>query len=359
MFTSVYVDPATLETFAPCTSLSGGMQSYFAQLTDVSDPANPVVLDPSPITACNLRASFGKVESGHYYTGTVSAFDLPPCSNEVTTNCVGSVLTSVTPKWRLACGNADNVPLYDGGVRVYPDGGGPDDAGDASTTLQPPDPFEPTLSLLDVQVKLRGCRLVSAVPSTTTEVVVAPTADASGPSCGDGADQMKTWVISASDSSLDPITVECGKSATFSLTNVPDRLDFRVDAFAKDAVAGAPPSYGTSCTSLPVEGSSVVASCDGFAKQGALIIEPGPIFGAHCNETELVSYRADLVGVGSSATVSCKSTLRFDGLKQGLYSATVTATNAAGVSSIVAVCKGYVATGATTIASCEVASSTP
>ncbi|MFO0659369.1 MAG: hypothetical protein U0165_06010 [Polyangiaceae bacterium] len=54
-----------------------------------------------------------------------------------------------------------------------------------------------------------------------------------------------------------------------------------------------------------------------------------------------MSYRVDLAGVGTSGAAASCATARFDGLLQGVYTASVTATSSLGTSELIGVCKGY------------------
>ncbi|MFO0659368.1 MAG: hypothetical protein U0165_06005 [Polyangiaceae bacterium] len=124
--------------------------------------------------------------------------------------------------------NADNVPIYDAGIRVYP---GTVVILLTVATLGMTGCTRPTRSsrtlLLDVQVKLKGCQLVSGSSSSSTTVVVAPSLDSKGLR-GTGAESNVDVGNLCVGRSLDPITVQCGSSATFTLTSVPSQLEIFV-----------------------------------------------------------------------------------------------------------------------------------
>jgi hypothetical protein len=83
--TSVSVDPASfLGTLADsgvgiaCSDQPGGLRSFVATVTDVTNPENLFVLPSSPPTSCGQSAYFQYVTPGHAYVAAIDAYEETP-----------------------------------------------------------------------------------------------------------------------------------------------------------------------------------------------------------------------------------------------------------------------------------------
>jgi hypothetical protein len=76
--TSVSVDPASFLGGVVCTNLPGGMGSFVATVTDITDPKHPFVLPSSPPTSCSQSVYFQYVTPGDSYVADVDGYVQQP-----------------------------------------------------------------------------------------------------------------------------------------------------------------------------------------------------------------------------------------------------------------------------------------
>jgi hypothetical protein len=76
--TSMSVDPPNFLGSVVCTNLPGGMGSFVATVTDVTDASNTFILPSSPPTSCSQSVYFQYVTPGHSYIAEVDGYVQTP-----------------------------------------------------------------------------------------------------------------------------------------------------------------------------------------------------------------------------------------------------------------------------------------
>ncbi len=124
--TSLAVRPVDFLGKVVCTNQAGGMRSYVATATDVTDPAHPLILPSSIPTSCSQAVLFRYIEVGHIYIAEVDGYEAPadalvplagPSSGSRHVQLRGDESSAVVPpRWTTACGVAGVRALDDESV---------------------------------------------------------------------------------------------------------------------------------------------------------------------------------------------------------------------------------------------------
>jgi hypothetical protein len=341
VFTAIYVEPDSFRGGLECGSAEGAMQAYAVTLTDVTDPdpARHVVLPTSPATACEQRASFGQLVDYDYYAAVVDVYDLPACPPGKT---LGKCLVSLggygsgarTMGYQLTA-KTPFVPVEP----IYTTRCG-QPAVTAKQIAYQYDPDGPTQAVDLTQVKLQGCQAVDV--GTKPAGVKIETAILRGTlTCGEEAGQVSRLEIRR-QGDTEVKKAGCGEEVRYEPLPTGEDETFLVLGYEAGTDA---PRWGASCEARTQAGLVIAASCDALSEQGALRIPSD----AAC-AGGATSYRATVVGAGTSLQRTCGQDAIFQGLAAGLVSVQI---EQVGGSASSLLCSGQVAPGQVTGAACS------
>ncbi|MFO0757665.1 MAG: hypothetical protein U0359_14305 [Byssovorax sp.] len=127
------VDPADFLGKVACSAQPGGMRSFVATATDVTDPAHPLTLGSSSPTPCSQSALFRYIQIGHVYVAEVDAYeeaagDLTPLADASSGSRhmvlrnppEGQAGAIVAPRWTTDCGVAGVTAVDDERIPFRP-----------------------------------------------------------------------------------------------------------------------------------------------------------------------------------------------------------------------------------------------
>ena len=328
--TSILVDPAFFMGDMPCAKTDGAMQSYVAQIFDVTDPDKIFTLAASPPTPCAAAVTFRQVVVDHKYQVTIAGYDLAadklsPLGGGASGGATmylkeevknGTATNPVLPKWSTKC---DDVTAVE----------------DTRIGVQNCDPFKDIPTTTGVVVDPRDA-MVSANPALTCADVFA-------------------FHVRPDDPSLPallnfPCTADGPPPPAFAQSTITagQTYTFRIEAIATD---GGPVVWGSSCSATTRKGLVIDAACDPFRTDGALEIV---LDAQKCMDTSTATFDATYPGPPeeSITQVICGRSVRFSPLEPGMHAAAVVGHDATSGKSLEASCSGLVEPGKVTTATC-------
>lgn len=305
--TIMEVVPAAFVSAQQCVDAPGGVRTYVATLYDES---TTVYEDDDPPPGTPKKVT----ELGF----AMPSSEIVPCSSSVAFGWV----TPNREYWaRIQAFNRNDLVLLEKGVPVVLD----------ATTLEPVEPTwqadcAPTRAEGGITKRFFDCPdLLAGGVTTPTVVEVGIEAALGRTTCGEGADQIASFVVRRAG-------VELGRAACGERVRVEDLtpeefVEFDVQTFSAGSEEAA---LGGTCATTVVAGVTLQAHCNPFVKQGAIAFDVGDLLaatGASCDAT-LKSLLVSLDGGTKSLTftkATCKGQATFTGLEPGPHELEVTA----------------------------------
>lgn len=281
--TRMVVDPADFLGPVPCLQAPGAMRSYQATLFDVTEDipgsvlTEPFPLPTSTVVPCEVAVQFQLVVPGHRYVAHIAAFDVEPDDLRQPSPGFPTVTDEdgriVAPRWTTVChGTSDALAAArDSDASVGGFGGAAGGAGSSSTPRG-------ALAVTNAQVPIRGCEVPTDAGESPTGVLVTLDRALVGLTCGDGPDQVASFVVEANG--VMPTSAPCGGTAVVTPLPANREIELAVTAFsAAESMDGAGGTAGTAgaagaagdgavatwttrCRARTAQGALVPASCD-------------------------------------------------------------------------------------------------
>lgn len=323
--TSILVDPSFFMGDMPCTATPGSMQSYVAQIYDVTNADEIITLSASPPVSCAAAVTFRQVVVGHLYRIKIDGYDIAarnllPVGGASSGSQTMLLKTNpdagpVEPQWSTHCEDVAAVE----NTRVS--------AADCTPFSNPP---QASGILVDPRVAMK-----SAQPALTCDDVFA-------------------LHVRPDNQSLPALVdLPCNEGgapppAFTQFITAGQTYRFRIEATATD---GGPVVWGSSCFATAVEGLVVDAACDPLRADGAMEVM---ITAEECAEKGAVTYDVDYPGPPKETLtqVPCGKSVRFSPLAPGMHAVAIVAHRATGDIALEGSCSAEVKPGAVTLATC-------
>ncbi len=340
--TLVSVRPSDFAGHVPCGNAQGAWKTWVATLIDVTHTGEPFTLASSIPASCSMPISFSYVIPGHRYVAEIDAYDrddLVPYggtssgSRHMVDPSTGA---EIAPRWTAQCPSTQppaDTADPDAGVDIL-DG--------------------PAIATLYRNVFVLGCStLQDSLPPQDGAIAVDLSDIRTSQSCGSDPGQVDHLVVSPSDSPLPEQTASCDSTVSFQPVIDGRSYSFLVSAFES---GNASPAWGTTCHAVARSGLVVTAACDTLTSSGSLRVDVGSLValsGHACAADDVASYRAVLVGDGTSVTNPCGTTdAVFGPLPAGAWQVVVDGLSSTGDTVFTAFCEAAVSPATQTTAVC-------
>jgi hypothetical protein len=300
-------------------------------ITTPHDPTGFALPSSGPID-CVKPVAFARVIDGHRYRAQILGYDrndlvslAPPQAGGAPILVIKDTGERATPKWTWTCGDQC-----------------PETARSFSTR------------------DISDCKLMEgSVPSGPAKINVALSTKKDAPACGSGPGQVDHFEVTFGGA-----TMSGACSAAVTLTDVPTSGALSLPVLAYEA-GHSEPSWGTTCTALPVAGLTVTAQCPILSDSGALDVDPAGALGVLSSDCaalgsmpgELELQRVDDQGYPVDQprfvnATTCAAGVRFTELPRGPVQVLATL-RSGGVELGRALCEASVIPGQATSARCS------
>lgn len=335
--TSLAVDPEYFLGDAPCTNNGGGLKSYVATLTDITDSGPAVVLASSSPVSCSRKLVFEYISPQHLYTVEIDGYEFSPeelmpllgpgsgSRAMLQKNADGTIGTEVlAPRWKTDC--------------------------------------ETVRALADTRVGFFECDPLDDLGTPPpTSIELNPGTALGENKCVSEGGEVLEFAIKPLDAALPPVSgIACpGQAIVYNAgINAGQMYRFQVEGYRPTSGMGMPGlerHWLSECYAIPKAGQVTKAVCDPLKDKGEILMDMADILKGqtYTCEKSISYYVASIEEKAlSSGPLDCTKSVILGPLDPGDYNVRLTLYGAGNTPAFDTLCTAKVELGAMVGVSC-------